>query len=162
MRTAQRVITAVAAVLVMFGLGTTTAHAGSAKALAASYTLKRVQQSTKYPVLWWDLCETAGQEVIFLETVSSNCGSGSSAGNVWSFSALTNSSGSHVVEVCQYHSATTSEVIDQADSSGNSTGILHTYSDSAGGGCKVARITYPVRKFRSNWGGESSYWALPY
>jgi len=177
MRTAQRVITAFVVVLAMFGLGTTAAHAGSAKTLAAahagsaktlaaSWALIKFQRSTKYANanLWWDLCETAGQRVIFLEKYPTNCGEGGSAGNVWGSSALiTNSSSNHVVKVCQpYHSGAFSEVIDQANSSGGSTGILHTYSDSLGGGCTVVTITYPVRKFQASWGGESSFWALPY
>jgi hypothetical protein len=68
MRTAQRVITAFVVALAMFGLGTTTAHAGptktpaaahagSVKTLAASWTWIDSERSTKYykQAMYWDL-----------------------------------------------------------------------------------------------------------
>jgi len=92
MRTAQRVLTAFVVVLAMVGLGTTAAHAGSTKALAmahhgsakdlAGWQMPDQAEPSGIADLWWDRCETAGQEVIFLEKYRSNCGSGSSNGDV--------------------------------------------------------------------------------
>lgn len=88
-------------------------------------------------ILDWDYCLSDSGKYMYLETKTSLCGSGGSAGT-WSFSYASKPSAAGVsnLEVCHSadHSATTT--MHYLDNSG-----YHTLSDSAGGGCALAQST---------------------
>jgi hypothetical protein len=117
-------------------------------------------------VYFWDHCTSSGNRVeyIFLEDAASTCGSGTQLG----FAALTtNTSGQHLIEVCSFV-GTTTMIIDPANATGGSTGILQFWSDPEGGGCKLSGPKgYPMRKFQATTDipfatRQSSCWDVPF
>ncbi|GAA1813625.1 hypothetical protein GCM10009682_38450 [Luedemannella flava] len=117
----------------------------------------------------WRNCRDAANRVeyIFLEELSSVCGSGGTS-QVYGWAGLqTNSATSHTLYVCvnrQWHFA---NQINPATATGGASGTVLSYNVTYPNPCRIEDKGYPIRKFKGAftdaWGNVSysPFWVAP-
>ena len=146
----------------LVGVVTVLSLAGTA--LPASAASTAATTAAVSPALDFTDCGAAGDTVYWYQVVDGwegfifrphttvICLASSDLQQLLGFSALTTSStGVHHLEICDYVGSAFYARINVADSNGNATSQVITYSDPAGGGCFLRDLGYPIRKFRAAW-----------